>query len=204
MSQYLNLYKKIKVRYYTYVKERMIIMNIYEFLKGFIYCAPVTYLVTLYMNYYSITKYLKFIGENGYKLNDSKTDEYINEFSYFEDKEKLKEFLCFLPYFNMFITGTETLEFNSDMESELRYEILNGSVIEMNEEEYETFMKNPTYINLIKISNPKSYEDLEDFNEKLEELIRNSEDDTVLTKAFKYGDEYVFVYFKEENKRVRK
>ena len=180
-------------------------MNIYEFLKGFIYCAPFTYLVTLFMNYYSITKYLKFIGENGYKLNDSKTDEYINEFSYFEDKEKLKEFLNFLPYFNMFITGCETLEFNNDMASEVRYEILNGSVIEMNEEEYEAFMKNPTYINLIKISNPKSYEDLENFNEKLEELIRNSEDDTVLTKAFKYGDEYVFVYFKEEeNKRVRK
>ena len=58
---------------------------------------------------------------------------------------------------------------------------------------------------MIKISNPKSSNDLEDFNEKLEELIRNSEDDTVLTKAFKYGDEYVFVYFKEEeNKRVRK
>lgn len=180
-------------------------MNIYEFLKGFIYCAPVTYLVTLYMNYYSITKYLKFIGENGYKLNDSKIDDYLNEFDYLTKEEKIKEFLSFLPYFNMFITGCETLEFNNDMASELRYEIFNGSVIEMTDEEYESFMKKPTYTNLIRISNPKDYEELDDFKEKFDELIKNNEDETILTKVFKYGDEYIFVYFKEEeNKRVRK
>lgn len=166
-------------------------------LMDFLISLIISVCVSYGMEDYTLALFVKYVKDNGYKINDELMNEYIDNINETYPKLKYEKLVNFIPYLNILFMMKDTLEFNKMMPYTFNELKMLGILEEMSKEEKESYIKNPSIFNSLKDSNEKEFVD--DFTTRYNKLKASLSDSKVLVELYKYGNENVFVYFQEED-----